>query len=190
MSYSVTRHAYERYAQRIMGKNNKTDIAVFISNQIDKMESDINKMIEYGEVIYEGKSIVDYNKQPVQIVLNGTWVLVIDKKNSTVITLYTIDLGVGKEFNEQYIGKLKSALDEAKGRYNEKVEEIDNRVKEFKNIISDNEKQIKEFSSIINSLKDQNKMYEELIEETETSKMIAEQEVREIVATLTGKSVF
>lgn len=190
MSYNISRHASERYAQRIMGKNNKTDIAVFINENIKKIETDIQKMIEHGKILYEGKSIVDYNKQSVKIILNGTWVLVLDSKNNTVVTLYSIDLGVGKEFNIQYITKLLQALYEAQEEYNEKVKELEYREKEYKDIISENENTIKEYSTIINSLKEQNVMYQNLIQEIDTNKLVAEENVRSIIATLTGKSIF
>ena len=62
--------------------------------------------------------------------------------------------------------------------------------KEFQSLITENESTINEYRQIANSLEKQNTMYKELIEELETSRFIAEKDVRDIVATLIGKNIF
>ena len=190
MELKITEHAKQRYAERIMDKNDKNEIAVFIANNTDKISEDISKMIEYGQLIYQGVSNHEFNKQPVKIYLKDTWVVIVDEKQNKVITLYSIDLGVGKEFNELYINKLLDKLTEAQNKYNDKYEEFDNRKKEYQSIIAENESTISEYRQTANSLEKQNVMYKGLIEELETSRFIAEKDVRDIVATLIGKNVF
>lgn len=190
MELKITEHAKQRYAERIMDKNDKNEIAVFIANNTDKISEDISKMIEYGQLIYQGVSNHEFNKQPVKIYLKDTWVVIVDEKQNKVITLYSIDLGVGKEFNEIYINKLLDKLAEAQNKYNDKYEEFDNRKKEYQSIIAENESTINEYRQTANSLEKQNAMYKGLIEELETSRFIAEKDVRDIVATLIGKNVF
>ena len=190
MELKITEHAKQRYAERIMDKNDKNEIAVFITNNTDKISEDISKMIEYGQLIYQGVSNHEFNKQPVKIYLKDTWVVIVDEKQNKVITLYSIDLGVGKEFNEIYINKLLDKLAEAQNKYNDKYEEFDSRKKEYQSIIAENESTINEYRQTANSLEKQNTMYKGLIEELETSRFIAEKDVRDIVATLIGKNVF
>ena len=131
MELKITEHAKQRYAERIMDKNNKNEIAVFIANNTAKISEDISKMIEYGQLIYQGVSNHEFNKQPVKIYLKDTWVIIVDEKQNKVITLYSIDLGVGKEFNELYINKLLNKLTEAQNEYNNKYEELNNRKRSF-----------------------------------------------------------
>ena len=74
----VSNHAKERYSERIMDKDNKADMLVFIQKNEQKIKEDIFKMITYGEILYSGKPTVDYNKQPVDIFLKDTWVVIVD----------------------------------------------------------------------------------------------------------------
>ena len=56
---NITKHAMQRYAERIMEKEDTTDVLVFIEQHKEKIEEDISKMIEYGELIYTGKNLND-----------------------------------------------------------------------------------------------------------------------------------
>ena len=190
MELKITEHAKQRYAERIMDKNDKTEIAIFIANNESKISEDISKMIEYGELIYQGVSNHEFNKQPVKIYLKDTWVIIVDEKQNKVITLYSIDLGVGKEFNEIYISKLLDKLNNAKDEFNNKNEELKTRKEEFESIIKENELTISEYRQTANSLEKQNNMYKDLIKELETNRVIIEKDVRDIVATLIGKNIF
>lgn len=191
MEYTISRHCQERYAERIMDRDSKTDISLFISAHSVKIAEDINKMIEFGELLFEGKSSNgDYNKNPVQVFLKDTWVLITDPAKLNVITIFKIDLGLGDDFNRDYISKLKEKLNVAKEKCLENNKEIDARNKEFLQLIEENKQTINEYQKIINSLKEQNESYEFLIKESETNKNIAETEVREIIGTLTSKKIF
>ena len=52
MSITISKHAKERYAERIMDRDNKTDVAVFLRDHDDKIQNDIEKMLEYGTLLY------------------------------------------------------------------------------------------------------------------------------------------
>ena len=55
ITYKISAHCEQRYAERIMEKDTKVDINKFIADNRDKIKNDINKMISYGELIYQGK---------------------------------------------------------------------------------------------------------------------------------------
>lgn len=190
MAYQITRHAQERYSERIMGKDDETDINLFISNHIAKINEDIEKMITYGEKLYEGKPLTDFNKQPVAIYLKDAWVVVVDEKSKKVVTLFSIDLGVGKEFNQQYIDMLRKKLDEEKKKFGEYQKASAEKLQEYEYIISSNEATLQEYRKLCKSLEEQNKMYKGLIQEENTNLTIAETGVREVVGTLIGKKIF
>ncbi len=186
----ISQHAKERYAERIMERDNKTDITTFIAHHEAKIKEDIFKMVEYGELIYTGKSLNEFNKSIVDVFLNGTWVIIADPNRKSIVTLYTIDLGVGKEFNEAYISKLKENLNVAKENYESVVGAIESQTSHYYSIIEENLDQINEYKKIIKDLEKLNEAYNEVIKSLEVDKTIAEREVREIVGTMIGKSIF
>lgn len=190
MELKITEHAKQRYAERIMDKNEKYDIASFVANNNAKITNDITKLVEYGQLLYQGTPNYEFQKRPVRIYLKDTWIVVLDNKDDKVITLYSVDLGVGREFNELYIGKLLEKLDIAKKEYEEQNTVIQERKSEFSNLITDNEKVINDYRRTIKSLEEQNKMYKEMVQSLDTNKALAEKEVRNIVATIIGKNIF
>ena len=54
INYTISNHSKQRYAERIMGKED-IDVNRFITLNEDKIKTDINKLIQYGEMIYSGK---------------------------------------------------------------------------------------------------------------------------------------
>ena len=59
---SVSKHARERYAERIMDKDG-TDVATFAIKNEKKILDDIDKMVEYGELLYTQESFVRGTKK-------------------------------------------------------------------------------------------------------------------------------
>lgn len=186
----VSNHAKERYSERIMDKDNKADMLVFIQKNEQKIKEDIFKMITYGELLYSGKPTVDYNKQPVDIFLKDTWVVIVDIAKQNVITLYSIDLGLGDEFNKQYIEKLLEKLKHAKERHEEALIGINTQIDTYNTIIKENVDQINEYRRIIKSLENQNQGYLEVIDNLRVENTAAERGVRDVIAVMTGKKVF
>lgn len=186
----VSNHAKERYSERIMDKDNKADMLVFIQKNEQKIKEDIFKMITYGELLYSGKPTVDYNKQPVDIFLKDTWVVIVDITKQNVITLYSIDLGLGDEFNKQYIEKLLEKLKQAKERHEEALIGINTQIDTYNTIIKENVDQISEYRRIIKSLENQNQGYLEVIDNLRVENTAAERGVRDVIAVMTGKKVF
>jgi len=186
----ISQHAQTRYAERIMDKDSKADVTVFITQHGQKIKEDIFKMIEYGTLLYSGRSVSEYNKQPVNIFLNGTWVIIVDIAKENVVTLYSIDLGLGKDFNQEYINRLLQKLEAAKTEYETVSLGIQTQAESYSSIIRDNTEQINEYKRIINTLEEQNKAYTDVVGSLEANKIIAEKEVRDVIATLIGKKIF
>lgn len=186
----ISQHARERYAERIMDRDSKCDVAVFIAQHEQKIKEDIYKMIKYGTLLYSGKSPHEFNKQPVDIFLNGTWVIIVDIAKCNVITLYSIDLGLGSEFNQEYIGKLSQKLNMAKQEYDVINIGIQTQKETYSSIIKENIEQINEYKQLINALHRQNQAYTDVIETLDADRIVAEKDIREIIATFIGKKVF
>lgn len=188
LKFSV--HSKERYAERIMDKDCKTDVAIYVTQNERKIKEDIFKMIQYGTLLYSGRSTSEYNKQPVDIFLNGTWVIIVDIAKSNVITLYSIDLGLGNEFNQEYIKKLMEKLDSAKETYDSVNMSIQTQKQTYSSIVQENIEQINEYKKFINNLEKQNQAYIDVINNLDADCVIAEKEIRDIIATFIGKKVF
>lgn len=186
----ISTHAKERYSQRIMDKDTKSDVAVFIAQHEQKIKEDIYKMIEYGTLLFSGKPNYEYNKQPVDIFLNGTWVIIVDIAKCNVITLYSIDLGVGSEFNQEYINKLMDKLNVAKDEYDTVNIGIQTQKETYSSIIKENNEQINELKTMIKNLEKQNQSYLDVIESLDVDRIVAEKEIRDIIATMIGKKIF
>ena len=186
----LSQHSKERYSERIMDKDTKSDIAVFIAQHEQKIKEDIYKMIEYGTLLFSGKPNYEYNKQPVDIFLNGTWVIIVDIAKCNVITLYSIDLGVGSEFNQEYINKLMNKLNAAKDEYDTVNIGIQTQKETYSSIIKENNEQINELKTMIKNLEKQNQAYLDVIESLDTDRIVAEKEIRDIIATMIGKKIF
>ena len=85
MIYAISEHAKQRYIERIMDKNNKSEILQSAVMNAEKIETDINVMIERGEELYTGKSLSEYNNNDVTVVLCGTCVIILDKKSIELV---------------------------------------------------------------------------------------------------------
>lgn len=187
----ITRHAEERYAERIMGRNSKLSVAEFILTCEEKIKTDIAKMIAFGQLIYSGKRLFDSTCKNVQdIYLNGTWVLVVDHKKNAVITLYSVDLGLGKEFNDLYLEKMLAKLEKTKEEAEAATKEVEEQKETYRELIEKNQGMIAEYRKIAKSLEEQNKIYSDLMESLSVQADLAQNEVIKVVAALTGKKIY
>ena len=186
----ISKHAETRYAERIMNKAEKADVTVFVQNHREKIKNDIEKMVEFGFLLYSGRSVSEYNKNVVDVYLRDTWVVIVDKEKQLVVTLYSIDLGVGKEFNDEYITLMRNKLDKAKAEYESQKMIIVKKQVECKNIMEQNRQVIADYRKIIKALEEQNQMYDDLIDSMQTNMQVAEKDVRDIVAVFVGRKVF
>ena len=190
MEYSLTNHARERYAERIMGKDNKLEVQSFIAQHEDKIYEDIEKMIQYGEVIYEGQQVRSKDTKPSRYILRNNWLVVVNPQDKKVVTLYKIDLGAGDEMNQIYMDTMLKKLAEAKSRVAEKVDVLKTLTASYKDAIKQNQDMIAEYKKKITSLENQNESLSNLLQEETTNMAIAEEEVRDIVAIMTTGTKF
>lgn len=190
-NYLISKHAQERYAERIMGKDEKIDVNRFILDNKDKIRTDVNKMIDYGELIYRGKSVSKNSKNSVlDVYLKDCWVVLADKGSELVVTLFKIDLELGDEFNKEYISKMMEKLVSAKERLEEVKLEVLNESNMYSEMISDAETQIKEYKSMIKNLEELCGGYKTIIDNNHVRETQANRDVADIVNSFIGKKEF
>ena len=189
--YKISKHCKERYAERLLNKDNANDINRFIVENEDKIKTDINKLISYGECIYVGKqSQKDGKGNVLNVYLKDTWVVLVDIKAEVVITLYKIDLGCGDEFNLQYISKMMEKLNKCNENLMRTKLEVETETVMYKEMIDDAQAQINEYKSMIKNLEEMSAGYQSIIDNNRVKVSQANMEVANVVNTLIGKREF
>lgn len=185
----ISTHAKERYAERIMGHDEKADRAVFIASHEEKICGDIEKMISYGSLIYSGPSTKTPGRT-VEIYLNGLWVVIYDPGNDTVVTLYEVDLGVGEDMNRQYVAEVVKRIDEARAEYEETCASTKEMADAMQSIIDDSDAQINEFRKKIKALEEVKRSYSESKSALINALSLKADDLVENVKLLTGRKIF
>ena len=189
--YKISKHCKERYAERLLNKDNANDINRFIVENEDKIKTDINKLISYGECIYVGKqSQKDGKGNVLNVYLKDTWVILVDIKAEVVITLYKIDLGCGDEFNLQYISKMMEKINKCNENLMQTKLEVEAETVMYKEMIDDAQAQINEYKSMIKNLEEMSAGYQSIIDNNRVKVSQANMEVANVVNTLIGKREF
>lgn len=174
-----------------MGKDNARDINVFVTEHTEKIEKDITKMIESGEELYIGKPSFNNPKQHNCIyVIKDFWIIVIDATDNKVVTLYEIDLGAGDDIDKAFRDRLLDRIHSAKEVVENTKSQIDEEMKSYKAIISDNMDMISDLRRQIKNLEAINEGYQEAIDAATKRKAMAEDAVKKHVATLVGRKTF
>lgn len=191
ITYSISKHAKERYAERILNKEDNNEIQRFIAENEDKIITDINKMVSYGDLIYTGKTAhKDGKGNAVSVFLKDCWIVLVDTRSRNVITLYKIDLGCGDDFNLQYISKMMEQLREKQDNLLGVQLEVEEESKVYKEMIEGYEAQINEFKSNIKNLENLCADYKDIIDNNKVKISIATREVADCINKLIGKREF
>lgn len=189
--YKISNHASERYAERIMDKDNANNINRFIMDNREKIKIDINKMIEFGECIFTGKqSQKDGKGKVLDVYLNGCYVILVDSSNETVVTLFKIDLGLGDDFNREYISKMLDKLNDSKAVLKKNQLEVQKESDIYKELINDAEVQINEYKSMIKNLEELCVGYRAIIGNNNVKVTQANRNVADVLNMLIGKREF
>ena len=191
ITYTVSKHAKERYAERIMERATNNEIQTFVVQNEEKIISDINKMIQYGELIYTGKQTQkDGRVYNVEVYLNGLWVVITDIKSKNVITLYKIDLGVDNEFNLEYVCRMMDKFNAAKENLEAVTLEVERENDSYKTMIEQNIALINEYKSYIKNLEELNAGYKTIVDNNAVKIKMAGTEVTDVLNKLIGKKEF
>ena len=194
ITYTVSKHAKERYAERIMERATNNEIQTFVVQNEDKIIGDINKMIQYGELIYTGKQTqkrktydIEVN---IEVFLNGLWIVITDVQAKNVITLYKIDLGVDDDFNREYVNRMMDKFNAAKENLEAATLEVEQENDSYKTMIEQNVALINEYKSYIKNLEELNAGYKTIVDNNAVKIKMAGTEVTDVLNKLIGKKEF
>lgn len=159
---TFTNHVLERYVERTMGKTGN-ELKQFLAQNSDQIKEKILKMYEYSELFWYGK-IKDHDFTYFTINRDG-WVMVIDKNKTTLVTIYQVDLGLGVDFNKQYVAELKAYvndellnIEELKAQYETTVKDNNEAIDNFKEKNKMLQAEMEHNNSEIKFLEDQKKL--------------------------------
>lgn len=155
---TFTNHILERYVERTMGKTGN-ELKQFVVQNSEQIKDKILKLYEYSEPFWYGK-IKDHDFTYFTINRDG-WVMVIDKNKTTLVTIYQVDLGLGVDFNKQYIAELKKF--------------VENELNAIEQLKVENESLSEEDKKEIDELKETNKILQAQIEYNNKQIQIYEQ---------------
>lgn len=190
ITYKISSHAKQRYVERIMSKSDNNEIQRYIAENEEKITEYINKLIQYGDLIYSGKTHKDSKGNVIDVFLKNCWCVLVDSKNQNVITVYKIDLGCGDEFNQQYIDKMMEKLNESKEYLDSTTREVETESIMYKEMIDSTAMQINEYKSMIKNLEQLCNSYQEIINNNTVKISQANRGVAEVVNTLINKREF
>lgn len=188
--YKISRHAQERFAERIMGKDTKCDANWFIVNNEDKIKTDINKMIAYGQLIYTGKSQKSGKGKLVDVYLKDLWIVLVDESANNVVTLYKVDLGLGDEFNKTYTAKMIDKLNEDKANLEDVKLQVQTETDMYKELIEESTAQINEYKAMIKNLEELCSGYQMVIDNNGVKVAQANRKVADTINTFVNKTEF
>lgn len=184
----ITKHAEERYVERIMGYTERSDIVSYIVENKDLITERINKMVEFGTDIYEGR-IRDGSY--VHVVLKDLWALILDRKKAKVITLYKISLITDDdEFNQVFVNKMERKILDLQSKRESETKQFDFIFDRNKKKIDENTVRKKEYEQAISSLITENEC---LTNETNAAKeklKCTEMDLKHAVEDLVASKIF
>lgn len=191
ITYNISKHASERYAERIMGKEDNLDINRFITLNEEKIKTDINKLIRYGELIYQGRQTQKEGKgNVIDVYLKDCWVVLADSRSKNVITLYKVDFGLDEEFNKIYVSKMMEKLNTYKEALERTKTQVGIETITYREMIADAEAQIKEYRTMIKNLEELCIGYKTIVDNNNVKVAQANKDVADVVNALIGKREF
>ena len=125
---NVTNHGLKRYADRFKDViKEELERDIIINKELYTEE--LNKMFNFSKLLYTGR--FNETNENTNYYIADNIILVVDLKNTKIITLYRIEFGFGREVDKNILIGLLKELDEAETEY---INAIDI-VKEQKNDI-------------------------------------------------------
>lgn len=185
---NITNHAYERYAERVMDYDDKTSVQSYVFQNKEVITERINKMVEYGKEIYQGKIRDGAN---VIVVVKDLWVLLLDKKKDKVITLYKVEMIHGDDdFNKTFVDKMMVNIEALQLELEQRKSYADNSKKIFQEEIDNNNVRIREYQDLIKKLEVSNQSHKDEIEVWNIAVEENEMKIKHAVEDLIAKKIF
>lgn len=186
----VTKHAKERYAERIMNKKDKLEINRYIAENENKIIENITKMVKYGKIVYTGNNPrKDKNGSTIKVNIyaNKSWVLILSAEKNEVITLFKVDLGLDDEFNSLYVEKSMAKLVEQQRVVEDTKQKVISDNDSMRRSVAENTEKIRDYKQYVKQLEEANEGYKAIIDANLIKVKEAEEELANILERIVTK---
>lgn len=186
----VTKHAKERYAERIMNKKDKLEINRYIAENENKIIENITKMVKYGKIVYTGNNPrKDKNGSTIKVNIyaNKSWVLILSAERNEVITLFKVDLGLDDEFNSLYVEKSMAKLVEQQRVVEDTKQKVISDNDSMRRSVAENTEKIRNYKQYVKQLEEANEGYKAIIDANLIKVKEAEEELANILERIVTK---
>lgn len=161
---NITRHAMERYAEKIKNVQ-KNEINLKINQNAELYKEELNKMFEQSKIIYTGVMTSPENikqtKDDVNYRLVDNIILITDLQDTKIITLYRIEFGFGRNSDKLLLNNLLEELDEKDTTYLKSMESVQQDKDSIQYNIFQLENEIQALRESLKALEDSKKGLEE-----------------------------
>ena len=186
----VTKHAKERYAERIMDIKDKIEINRYVVENESKIINDISKMINYGTLVYTGKNPRKDRfgaTSQIRIFTCKAWILIVNADKNEVITLFKIDLGLDEDFNNQYVEKIMQKFNDKQLQLDKVSKEVTESNNELKENMFENTKKINTYKQYIKQLEEANNGCKAIMDANLIKIKEAEEELADVLERIVTK---
>lgn len=147
---NITHHALKRYAERFKEVSRQDlDSNIIVNKEL--YSNELNKMFEYGKLLYTGR-FNDENGDVNYYIVDNI-ILVVDLANTKIITIYRIEFGFGREVDKNILVGLLSQLDEAETNYIEAMDIVKEKKEDLEYNVLTLQEEIKSTEELLNTLK-------------------------------------
>lgn len=115
---NITKHAFDRYAERILGYTDQFAARQYVNANEEKVTEDINKLFSFSTLLWTGQ--INGDKSTKNYYLKDNIILVTDTSNTALITLYRIDFGFSNEIDRIISEKLLEEILELQNKLSER----------------------------------------------------------------------
>lgn len=153
MAISITRHALERYVERIKGVKDKNERNAYITMNRELLEGHIATMFEHAEFVFKGKIGGDGTNKNFYLLQDIAFVV---SDENSIVTIFKINFEFPQEAQEFVIKCLVDKIKELDEQFIEEKIKVDEKLAEIDTKKEQNDLEIKELEARIKLLKDKN----------------------------------
>lgn len=186
VQYNVTVHAFERYAERVAKQEGILDIKSYVNSHRETIRERINKLINYGELIFTGK-IREFNT--VNVFFKDNWVILVSPKDNNVVTLYKIDFG-DDEVNELFVSKKLKQLEEVKAERERVIAENELKKTDAKQTLAIYKNKVEVYGKLVKENQELANLVQSTINKMDSVVREADQNIIDVIDSLIGKKFF
>lgn len=172
---NVTKHAIERYAEKIKNIPQK-ELNLKINTNTNLYKEDLNKMFEKSKIIYSGLMTSPDNnkhKEEVNYRLVDNIILITDLQDTKIITLYRVEFGFGRTNDKLLLDNLLSELETEDTTYLEAMESTQQEKELIENNILQLENEIQSLQESLKALQDNKEGLKDYIKSISQKEAIA-----------------